>query len=126
MNKALIIFGSKTDEKVYKEIAAELKKQKVDFDLRISSAHKTPDDVDTTLKNDYSVVIAGWIGRASSRSCRCKGHKAGDWSALRGKLSRLGCAAFNSANASWNSCSCCWSKPRQNSCAKLREDDEKI
>ena len=59
MNKALIIFGSKTDEKVYKEIAAELKKQKVDFDLRISSAHKTPDDVDTTLKNDYSVVIAG-------------------------------------------------------------------
>lgn len=59
MSKALIIFGSKTDEKIYKEIAAELKKQKVDFELRVSSAHKTPDDVDTTLKNDYSVVIAG-------------------------------------------------------------------
>jgi len=59
MKKALIIFGSKTDEKVYNEIAKELKKQKVDFDLRVSSAHKTPDDVDKTLQNDYAVVIAG-------------------------------------------------------------------
>ena len=59
MKKALIIFGSKTDEKVYNEIAKELKKQKVDFDLRVSSAHKTPDDVDRTLQNDYAVVIAG-------------------------------------------------------------------
>ncbi|MBI2658733.1 AIR carboxylase family protein [Candidatus Woesearchaeota archaeon] len=59
MNKALIIFGSKTDEKVYNEIAKELKKQKVVFDLRISSAHKTPEDVDKTLENDYAVVIAG-------------------------------------------------------------------
>ncbi|MBI2649809.1 AIR carboxylase family protein [Candidatus Woesearchaeota archaeon] len=59
MKKALIIFGSKTDEKNYNEIAKELKKQKVDFDLRISSAHKTPDDVDKTLQNDYAVVIAG-------------------------------------------------------------------
>lgn len=59
MKKILIIFGSKTDEKVYNEIAKELKKQKVEFKLRISSAHKTPDDVDKTLQNDYAVVIAG-------------------------------------------------------------------
>ncbi len=59
MKKALIIFGSKTDEKAYNEIAKELKKQKVDFDLRVSSAHKTPDDVDNTLQRDYAVVIAG-------------------------------------------------------------------
>ncbi len=59
MRKALVIFGSKSDEKVYNEIARNLKKLKVDFDLRISSAHKTPDDVDKTLQNDYSVVIAG-------------------------------------------------------------------
>ncbi|MAG92045.1 hypothetical protein CMO83_05195 [Candidatus Woesearchaeota archaeon] len=59
MNKALVIFGSKSDEKVYNEIAENLKKLKVDFDLRVSSAHKTPDDVDQTLKNDYAVVIAG-------------------------------------------------------------------
>ena len=59
MKKALIIFGSKTDEKVYNEIAKGLKKAKVDFDLRVSSAHKTPEDVEETLKNDYAVVIAG-------------------------------------------------------------------
>ena len=59
MKKALIIFGSKTDEKMYSQIASALKKLKVDFDLRISSAHKTPEDVDDTLKNDYAVVIAG-------------------------------------------------------------------
>ena len=59
MKKALIIFGSKSDEKVYNEIASSLKKLKVDFDLRVSSAHKTPDDVDETLKNEYAVVIAG-------------------------------------------------------------------
>ncbi len=59
MKKALIIFGSKADEKVYNQVASSLKKQKIDFDLRISSAHKTPDDVNDTLKNNYSVVIAG-------------------------------------------------------------------
>jgi len=59
MKKALIIFGSKTDEKVYDQIASQLKKLKVDFDLRISSAHKTPDDVDMTLQKDYAVIIAG-------------------------------------------------------------------
>ena len=59
MKKALIIFGSKTDEKVYNGIAKALKKQKIGFDLRVSSAHKTPDDVDMTLKDDYAVVIAG-------------------------------------------------------------------
>ncbi len=59
MKKALIIFGSKSDEKIYNEIARHLKKEKVVFDLRISSAHKTPDDVDKTLQNDYAVVVAG-------------------------------------------------------------------
>src|SRR3989344_438234 len=59
MKKVLIIFGSKTDEKVYNEISKGLKKLKVDFDLRISSAHKTPEDVDKTLETDYAVVITG-------------------------------------------------------------------
>jgi len=59
MQKALIIFGSKSDERVYNEIASNLKKLKIGFDLRVSSAHKTPDDVDETLRKDYSVVIAG-------------------------------------------------------------------
>ncbi len=59
MKKALIIFGSKTDEKIYNEIAKSLKKEKIEFDLRVSSAHKTPEDVENNLQNDYAVVIAG-------------------------------------------------------------------
>lgn len=59
MNKILIIFGSKTDEKVYNQIAVSLKKLKLVYDLRISSAHKTPEDVDKTFENDYAVIIAG-------------------------------------------------------------------
>ena len=59
MKKALIIFGSKTDEKIYNVIAKGLKKAKVDFDLRVSSAHKTPEDVEKTLQNNYAVAIAG-------------------------------------------------------------------
>lgn len=59
MKKVLVIFGSKSDEKVYNEIARILKKEKIDFDLRVSSAHKTPEDVEKTLENDYAVVIAG-------------------------------------------------------------------
>ncbi|HLG24584.1 MAG TPA: AIR carboxylase family protein [Candidatus Nanoarchaeia archaeon] len=59
MEKALIIFGSKSDEKTYNAVADELKKHKVKFDLRISSAHKTPDDVDETLQKGYKVIIAG-------------------------------------------------------------------
>ncbi len=59
MKKTLLIFGSKTDENIYNEIGKVLKKEKVDFDLRISSAHKTPDDVDEALQKDYAVFIAG-------------------------------------------------------------------
>lgn len=59
MKKALVIFGSKTDENAYNEIAKVLKKEKVDFELRISSAHKTPGDVEQTLQKDYAVIIAG-------------------------------------------------------------------
>ena len=59
MKKALIIFGSKTDEKIYNQIASALTKLKIDFDLKVSSAHKTPDDVDEILKEDYAVIIAG-------------------------------------------------------------------
>lgn len=59
MKKILVIFGSKSDEKIYNEVADFLVKSKIEFDLRVSSAHKTPKDVDITLKKDYSVIIAG-------------------------------------------------------------------
>lgn len=59
MKKILIIFGSKSDEKIFNQIKNFFVKSKIDFDLRVSSAHKTPEDVDKTLQNDYAVVIAG-------------------------------------------------------------------
>lgn len=59
MTKILIIFGSQADEKVYNEIAKRLKELKVDYELRVSSAHKTPEDVNKTLEKEYSVIIAG-------------------------------------------------------------------
>ena len=59
MAKVLVIFGSKSDGKIYSEIVKVLKREEVDFDLRISSAHKTPEDVEEILRNDYAVVIAG-------------------------------------------------------------------
>ena len=59
MNKVLIIFGSKSDERIYNEIIKGLKKEKIDFELKVSSAHKTPEDVNKTLEQDYAVYIAG-------------------------------------------------------------------
>ena len=38
MPKVLVIFGSKSDEPVYKEIMHGLKKEGIDAELRISSA----------------------------------------------------------------------------------------
>ncbi len=58
-HKALIIFGSKSDKDVYEKIANNLKKNCIDFELRVSSAHKTPNDVNKVLEDDYSVIIAG-------------------------------------------------------------------
>ncbi len=55
----LIIFGSKSDEKVFNEITKTLRKLKADFDLKVSSAHKSPDDVQKILETDYRVIIAG-------------------------------------------------------------------
>src|SRR3989338_4216293 len=59
MKKALVIFGSKSDEKIYNQVVSFLKKEKIEFDLRVSSAHKTPEDVDKTLRTDYAVIVAG-------------------------------------------------------------------
>lgn len=59
MKKVLVIFGSKSDKGIYEEIARHLIKEKIDFILKISSAHKTPDDVEEILEKDYTVIIAG-------------------------------------------------------------------
>lgn len=59
MGKVLVIFGSNSDSAVYDRICAELEKQGIEYEMRVSSAHKTPDDVAQTLAKRYDIVIAG-------------------------------------------------------------------
>ena len=59
MKDVLVIFASKSDEDSYKKITKILDKNKVSYDFKLASAHKTPDDVDNILKQDYKVIISG-------------------------------------------------------------------
>jgi 5-(carboxyamino)imidazole ribonucleotide mutase len=59
MKDILVLFASKSDEDSYKNITQALDKEKVSYEFKIASAHKTPEDVENTLKQDYKVVIAG-------------------------------------------------------------------
>lgn len=55
----LILFASKSDEDTYSEIIKVLKKQKVDFDFKLASAHKDPDSVLKYIEEEYKVIISG-------------------------------------------------------------------
>ncbi len=61
MSKILIIFGSKSDESVYNQITDILKgHENVHYEIRICSAHRTPEELETILKDtDADVIIAG-------------------------------------------------------------------
>ena len=59
MPKILAVFGSKSDEPVYKEIIKGLKKEGVDAELRVSSAHRTPEELNEIVEGDYKLIIAG-------------------------------------------------------------------
>ncbi len=55
----LVLFGSKSDDAAYKLICNGLKKEKIIHELRIASAHKTPEQVEKIISGDYEMVIAG-------------------------------------------------------------------
>ena len=59
MADVLILFGSKSDESTYKNILNILKKEKISYELKIASAHKTPEDVNDILRKDYKLIISG-------------------------------------------------------------------
>ena len=59
MTDILVLFGSKSDEYTYRDILDILKKEKMSYELKIASAHKTPDDVNDILRQDYKIVISG-------------------------------------------------------------------
>lgn len=55
----LVLFGSKSDEAAYKMICDGLKKENILHELRIASAHKTPEMVEKIIKGGYRLIIAG-------------------------------------------------------------------
>lgn len=57
--KALVIFGSKSDSNTYLPICRVLKKNDIEYDLRICSAHRTPKMLEKILRKKYNFVIAG-------------------------------------------------------------------
>ena len=59
MADVLVLFGSKSDEDTYKQITKILDKEKVSYELKIVSAHKTPGDVDPIIGRNYKVIISG-------------------------------------------------------------------
>ncbi len=59
MTDILVLFGSKSDEKSYKPILKVLDKEKITYDFKIASAHKTPEALDLILRKDYKLIISG-------------------------------------------------------------------
>jgi 5-(carboxyamino)imidazole ribonucleotide mutase len=59
MSKVLVVFGSKSDEPVYAKVVDALKKQGINPELHVCSAHRTPEEIDNLLAADHALVIAG-------------------------------------------------------------------
>ena len=59
MSKVFVIFGSKSDEKVFSKVVDGLKQNKVEHELKICSAHRNPDDIGNILAEEHGAVIAG-------------------------------------------------------------------
>lgn len=60
MTDILVLFASKSDEEVYNQVIKILKKEKISYDFKLASAHKTPEDVDRIVSSsDCKIVISG-------------------------------------------------------------------
>ncbi len=60
MGKALVVFGSASDSEVYSAILKGLKARGIGFEMRICSAHRTPEMLKDILgKTDADLIIAG-------------------------------------------------------------------
>ncbi|MBI2664514.1 AIR carboxylase family protein [Candidatus Woesearchaeota archaeon] len=57
--KTLVLFASKSDEETYTKISDELQQLGIEHELRIASAHKTPDKVEEIISGNYSLIISG-------------------------------------------------------------------
>ena len=60
MGEILVVFGSASDAPVYKKLLSELKACKIDAELKILSAHRTPKELEAAVaETDAKMVIAG-------------------------------------------------------------------
>ncbi len=64
--KTTLIFGSKTDEKVYTPLIEKLKQKKIKFELKILSAHKTPKELEKLLKNTKTNLFISGAGLSAA------------------------------------------------------------
>ena len=55
----LVIFGSESDSEIYNKIIKILEDNKIDFELKIASAHRNPGRINNIMQKDYKVIIAG-------------------------------------------------------------------
>ena len=72
VQKVIIIMGSGSDEEFTKPIRAVLNKLGISYQLRVSSAHKTPNKLLKTLEEyenqDYRIVYITVAGRSNALS----------------------------------------------------------
>ncbi len=77
MKKVAIVMGSDSDFPVVKDAAAELKKFDVEFEVRVMSAHRTPEIAcefaSNAKENGYGVIIAA-AGKAAHLAGVIAGH----------------------------------------------------
>jgi 5-(carboxyamino)imidazole ribonucleotide mutase len=66
MEKALVIFGSGTDSPVFEALLENLKKQETPFKLRVLSAHKTPLETETAVRQSNEKIFICGAGLAAA------------------------------------------------------------
>lgn len=57
MVRVSVIAGSKSDEKIYSKATTVLEENHVDFELKILSAHRNPDELDAYVKSTDAKVF---------------------------------------------------------------------
>jgi 5-(carboxyamino)imidazole ribonucleotide mutase len=67
-NKTLIsiIAGSTSDKEVYEKVEKILRENDIPYELRIISAHRDPEKLDTYLKNSNSLVFIAVAGLSAA------------------------------------------------------------
>ncbi len=60
MADVLVVFGSSSDRETYAQILKGLEKEKISFEFRILSAHKTPEELKEAIEqSNAKIIIAG-------------------------------------------------------------------